>query len=450
MPYITLERWFLAMNVTFAFVPGFTSAVRKQDKHTVGNKKTVFNYNNDVFVKSTASSVPALQLPFRLGFTGKIKPEENKEKFYVEGDNFSFVPVEPYKIPQGTDRVEKILDILRYENPQKKYIIRHQDDSFSEDIRKNAEAQEFVKVLDELTLPEQKEFIKLFCAETGFPNLDTVLQKMEGEITGAIYKLADENDFDVKFIGYDKNCSMGRNVAYPGRDCDALFMIIDTSKHDEPWFAGAMRWQFKDLVNQRILSTPAGGLPEVLSTDFIEDGLELADIAYRKADFKTSDLDRFEANLDDDSKDFVKAAEFNIRLAEQLPTDKETRDKFYKTAMFVEIVRSGKILENNFDQAFLNKIKKSPLYRYSNIIRQEGFGSLPKEKHTKRVRMAENFYAMNTAEQFAIIRDMIYSSLYMKDARNEELFVNVNSNGEDEMGNILEMYDMLQHKSLAK
>ena len=118
--------------------------------------------------------------------------------------------------------------------------------------------------------------------------------------------------------------------------------------------------------------------------------------------------------------------------------------------MFVELVRSGKIVENNFDAEFVNRIKKSPLYRYSNILRQEGFSSLPKEKHTKRIQVAKNFYTMNTSEQFALIRDMIRFSLYIKDAGNEDLFANVNSNGEDEMGNILEMYDMLQHKSVDK
>ncbi len=206
---------------------------------------------------------------------------------------------------------------------------------------------------------------------------------MENEALRAIHTLADKNNFDIMFIGYDKNCSVGRSTALPGRDCDALFVIIDTSKHEEPWFAVQMRWQFKDLVNQRILNTPANSLPEVLSTDFIEEGLELADFAFKDANFNAMDLERFKENLFDDSKDFVKAGEFNIRLAERLPLDACTRDKFYKTAMFVELIRSGKIIENNFNEAFLNRIKKSPLYEYSNIIHQEGFSELPKAKHKK-------------------------------------------------------------------
>ena len=67
-------------------------------------------------------------------------------------------------------------------------------------------------------------------------------------------------------------------------------MIIDTSKHEEPWFAVQMRWQFKDLVNQRILNTPANSLPEVLSTDFIEEGLELADFAFKEAEYLSPSL----------------------------------------------------------------------------------------------------------------------------------------------------------------
>ncbi len=336
---------------------------------------------------------------------------------------------------------------------KKKYITLIDGKFAKEEIKDNKEAQDFAKdVLENLAMTKfllkhnRKEFIELFCEETGFPDLKTVRKNMESEITNAIHKLAKQNDFDVCFIGYDKNCSMGRTMALPGRDCDGLFMIIDTSKHkDKPWLAAATRWQFKDIVNQRILNTPAGSLPEVLSLDFIEDGLNLADYAYKKENFTKEDLARFSANIKDDSKDFVKCAEFNLRLVKHLKNDIETRDKFYKTSMFVELVRSGCILENNLPDKLMEKIKKSPLYQFSNLQRQEAFENIPKEKHLKRIEFLKDFDNLSTEKQFEIIKDMIYSSLHIRSAENEGLFVNINSKGEDEMGNILEMYDLLMN-----
>ena len=62
-------------------------------------------------------------------------------------------------------------------------------------------------------------------------------------------------------------------------------MIIDTKEHKEPWYAGKIKWDFKDYVNQRILSTPANHLPEVLSIGFIQQGLDMAQDAFKKCDF---------------------------------------------------------------------------------------------------------------------------------------------------------------------
>ena len=365
---------------------------------------------------------------------------------FYEGKDGELIPVKPCKFNAEDSCAEEFLDAIRYENPQRKYVTIYEDCKYPQEMMApNKEAQALIKVLDKLNPKQKKEFVRAFCDETGFPDLSLVRKNMEAEIIENIHSMAEKNDFDVKFVGYDSNCSMGKDTAYPGRDCDALFMIIDTKGDKVPWFAGQMRWQFKDNVNQRILCTPAGGLPELLSADFIEDGLKIADSAYMQAEFDEEDLKRFTKNLDDNSKDFVKAAEFNIQLAGFLPEDKEIRDKFYKTAMFVELLREGKVLENNFPDEFLSKIKKSPLYKYSNIIRQNGLKSDLKEKHKNRIETAKNFDKMSTEAQFQLVLDMIKSSLYIKDAKSPELFVNVNSGGVDEMGNILEMYDMLSH-----
>ncbi len=367
-------------------------------------------------------------------------------KVFYEGKDGKLISAKPFETDVKDFCAENFLNAIRYENPQKKYVTICKDYKFPQEmIAPNKEAQAFIRVLDNLNLEQKKEFIQAFCNETGFPNLSFVRKNMEAEITENIHSMAQKNNFDVKFVGYDSNCSVGKNTAYPGSDCDALFVIIDTKGDKTPWFAGQMRWEFKDNVNQRILSTPAGSLPELLSTDFIEDGLKIADSAYMQTDFNEDDLRRFCENLYDNSKDFVKAAEFNIELAGYLPENSEIRDKFYKTAMFVELFREGQILENNFSKEFSDKIKKSPLYKYSNIIRQCGLKSDLKEKHKKRIETAEKFHKMSTKVQFQLILDMIKSSLYMNDTKSSELFANVDSSGNDEMGNIFEMYDMLSY-----
>ena len=151
-------------------------------------------------------------------------------------------------------------------------------------------------------------------------------------------------------------------------------------------------------------------------------------------------------NINDNSTDFVKAGEFNIRLAELLPNDKETRDLFYKTAMLVELVRNGTILENNFSPEFMTKIKKSQLFKYSNIIRQEGLKDKIKHKHHVRRQLAEDFDNMLIREQFSVIKDMIYSSLKINLINNSAIFMNTSNSGENEMGNILDLFSALMNK----
>ncbi len=371
---------------------------------------------------------------------GQEKREQNhsgEKKSQI--DELSSVYYAPYSFIRPFD-ARTFLSDLRTQNAQV--------ERFNEKggyICANSEAIERLKELDDLSLVEKKNFVQVFCEETGFPDLDKVRANAEKEIQTQIHQLARKNDFDVKFIAYDQNCSLGRGVALPGSDCDALFMIIDEKGNKPSWFSGAMRWQFKDDVNQRILSTPAGGLPEVLSTEYIEQGLELSNKAFKKAKFTSRDMKRFELNLNDSSNNFVRSAEFNIRLAEHIPNNDEIRTQAYKTAMLVELLRDGVIIENDFSAEFLDKIKQSPLYKYSNLMKQQGLGHTAKEKYIQREKMAHNFKNMNVSEQFSIVRDMIHASFQLKDIQNPQYFLNSDLNGGNIMGNILEMYDKVQH-----
>ena len=345
---------------------------------------------------------------------------------------------QPVSLCKHTD-LQAFWNDIKYENPEKEY--------FNPDrgpyIAPNIEAIRKLSILDNLSLRQKKEFVDLFCKETGFPDLDKVKQKAESEIEKSIHFLAQKEDFDVKFIGYDKNSSIGRGVAIPGSDCDALFMIIDPKWHEEPWYPGAIRWQFKDFVNQRVLSTHASGLPEVLSVSYIEEGLKLADEAFQKAEFSSEDLERFEKNLTDDTNDFVKSAEFNIRLASFIPKDDDKRTQYYKSAMLVELIRDGIVNENNFSPDFMRKIKKSPLFRFSNLMKQRGLNNKLKEKHLKRLQLIKDFKSMSLDEQFSIVRDIIYFSFMQKNYEHKEYFENIDSNNQNEMGNITEMYSLI-------
>jgi hypothetical protein len=217
---------------------------------------------------------------------------------------------------------KSFLQKLSQENAQKKYYFSKETAGkieYYDKILPNAEAIQSLEQLDKLNIAQKKQIIEEFCSMTGFPGFEAVTQNIEKEFNSSIHHLAEEENFDVKFTGYDSNCSVGRKLAIPGSDCDGLFMIIDTKAHKEPWYAGKIRWDFKDRVNQRILSTPANHLPEVLSTGFIEQGLEIAQSAFEKCNFSNADLNRFEELLNDDTNDFVKSAEFNIRMAQKVP-----------------------------------------------------------------------------------------------------------------------------------
>ena len=405
-------------------------------------KKNIQNNN----VLQTDTFIPS--------FKAKNQPDKEK-KLLEEGKNGKLIEVKD--IGKEYTTPESFFETIRPQNAYKKYLTYEEikengEEPFGritgEEIKLNQEARKFIKLLENIKSEKEKlKFILAYCRETGFPDFSNISKNIENEISKAIHSLGEEKHFKIAFIGYDKNCSVGRETAFPGKDCDGLFMIIEPQT-DEKWIAESTRWQFKDEINQTILSTPATSLPEVLTTDYIEKGLELAETIFGKSNFNEEELKRFEENKKDSSKDFVKAAEFNIRLAEQLPTDIATRDLFYKTAMLVELVREGRIIENNFSDRLINKIKNSVLFNYSNLMRQEAFKDIEKNKHKQRRKLIKEFYSLSIDQQFEIIKSNIYSSYKIPTNENKQLFTNTDTNGKDEMGNIEEMYHQLMNKTI--
>lgn len=381
----------------------------------------------------------------KINNSGQLYWNNNRDTFSKSNFNVSFGSNTCCK-----DFDSKVfLQSSKSENAQKKYYFSNKTNNgteYYEKILPNKEAIEKLKALDGLTVPQQKEFIKEFCSMTGFPDFEAITQNIEKEIYSSIYGLAKQDNFDVAFIGYDSNCSVGRKLSIPGSDCDGLFMIINPRAHKESWYPGKIRWDFKDHVNQRILSTPANHLPEVLSTDFIEQGLQIAQDAFNKCDFSQDNLERFEKLLNDNTNDFVKSAEFNIRMAQKVPDGISNRDLYYKTAMLAEIIRDGIVCENNFDEELYNKILNSPLYKYSNLMKQRGLKHSLKSKYIARKTLRDDFYQMHGEQQFKLIKDILhYSFGKVQDNENKKYFYNLKSDNNDEMGNIEKMYDLIMN-----
>ena len=373
-----------------------------------------------------------------VNFNGNFTNNSSTSSKSEQQKDITNVCYKPVSLYRPID-LKRFWDDIKYENAEREYF----NPERGKYITQNTQAIRKLNVIDNLSFNQKKNFIELFCQETGFPDLEKIKQKAENEFEKAIRYLAKRDNFDIKFIGYDRNSSLGKCTALPGSDCDALFIIIDSKENKENWYPGAVRWELKDLINQRLLSTHASSLPEVLSDSYIKNGLNLADEAFKKADFSYEDLKRFEKNLEDNTNDFIKSAEFNIKLASFIPKDIDKRTQYYKTAMFVELFRDGIINENNFSDNFIERLKKSPLYRYSNIMKQRGLSTKLKEKHKKRMQMIKNFNSMSIEEQFSIVKDMIYFSFNLKDITHKEYFENVGMNGKNEMGNIEKMYSLI-------
>lgn len=318
-----------------------------------------------------------------------------------------------------------------------------------EKLLPNREVRDVLLDLDNCSETEKEKLIEAFERITGFFNFEAIKEKADNEILSSVKQLLKKynlNQDDLKFIGYDKNCSLGRTIALPGSDADALFIIIDDSKFRDKWITAKMRWDLKDVVNQRIVSTPANHLPEVLSVSFLKRGLELANRAYEKANFSSEDLWQFRQNLQNSSNDFVKCADFNIRLAELLPCDTQTRDEFYKTAMLVELIRNGEVLINNLPEEFITEIKQSPLYKYSNLVRQEGLKNSEKYKYQTRRKLQEEYQNGDINTKFEIIEELLKENYNIGSDKNNSMYSNAQKDGSDVMGNINEMWNRIMNQ----
>ena len=110
------------------------------------------------------------------------------------------------------------------------------------------------------------------------------------------------------------------------------------------------------------------------------------------------------------------------------------------------IIRDGVVCENNFDKELYDKILNSSLYKYSNLMKQNGLKHSLKNKYIARKTLKDDFYQMSTEQQFQLIKDILYYSLNrVSDNENKKYFHNVKSGNNNEMGNIERMYDLVMN-----
>ena len=295
----------------------------------------------------------------------------------------------------------------------------------------NPELDIYIEKIDNLTSKEKKQFVKAFCEETGFPNLDDVQKKMDNEIKRAIEVCFKDSDAKPLFAGYSSVCSVGRAVALPGSDCDGLFIVSNKSYGKNV----PVRSDIGNEINQRILDTQGTHYPELFAIDELMPYVQMADEIFEE--IKTTEkIESYKQNLMRSNQDFIKAGEFNLDIASKINNNQD-KNMMYLTAMFVELIRSGHVLINNLDEDLLKKIKKSALYKYSNIVRQEGFKDNIKPKWANRVKMTSEFNSKSDEEKFEICRGILKASMGIHEQNPSNMYADF------DMGNISELNSKL-------
>lgn len=116
------------------------------------------------------------------------------------------------------------------------------------------------------------------------------------------------------------------------------------------------------------------------------------------------------------------------------------------TGYFAEYIRAGKVLENNLPSWLITKLKSSPFYKYSNVLRQEAFKPLIKQKIKARENIVSEFNSMPAEEKYQLAKNIVLASFEQPVSSRFQKYFKVDGNGKNintEMGNLLEMYEKL-------
>lgn len=283
-----------------------------------------------------------------------------------------------------------------------------------------------LKPMQNFSPQEKKNFVTEYCDMTGFPDLKEISRKINEEIVKVITECCRLRNTTPLFTGYERNCSVSREKALPGSDCDGFIVVTN-----KPQWEGVNRAELGFEMNQRIVDSTGMHFPEVFSIEELMPAIKKAESIFWENRLWENE-EKYLQNLSDNGNSYVKAAQFNIDIAQYAKNDFE-KDMICHAALFVENLRAGKVLINNIDEDTLNYIKRTAFYRYSNITRAEGLSGKLKPKLENREILSQNFPQMSDEEKFQVCKNLLMSSMGIE-TDTQGCFKSF------DMGDILELY----------
>lgn len=324
----------------------------------------------------------------------------------------------PYHVPLPFKGVNRTVNNLKHNSA---------DIAILEDIEKLSDA-------------DKKAFVQEYCKQTGFPNLETVNQKIRTHAKEATQTAAQNVGLNLLWCGYHSSCSVSRGLALPGSDLDARPVIVDGNQEQIERFKGALWNNYNPL-----LVSIRGDFSDVFNVNQLYEWTKLVDeiVEENGLDKKAG---QYKENLKE-TEDYQKALMFNIdirkaiekydigELKEKAPSlaqhiEQKSNEKYvvenglvHKIPTWItqsmsaclETLRSGIALVEldnlTAEQAQkLEQVKGSYLYQYGNICTQDADYDLKPKLAERQVISKEWFEKLPLDEQVDFISKMIYES----------------------------------------
>lgn len=273
--------------------------------------------------------------------------------------------------------------------------------------------------LDKLaSLEEKVKFIKFYEDFTGFPDLKTVSEKMEREFIKGMINAeyigntsTKTNHNDVLWAGYGY-CSTLRNMALPGSDMDASFVIIrGDGSDDEKTLVDKFKSYMWFETDQRILSyNHPSAFPQVYT---LKQVLELNNFVENKLNISPRKARAYLSLKKQYLHDSIAANVFLRDLAKILDKSQDktySKEEIKNFAFLAESFKEGKMLFDKQEKMSLKKsLENSPMFLFSNVSQIHALCATqhPKPKISSRKEMIKAYPSMTINEKFAIIKDMI-------------------------------------------
>lgn len=302
--------------------------------------------------------------------------------------------------------------------------------------------------LDNIIFTKDKQnFIEHYQKITGFPDLKKVSINIENEFIRSLNTVANGfNDYKYGVVaaGYDGTCSVGKRMALPGSDLDKAFVIL-CGDYLNCWGEGKdeeIVANFKNRLwhatDQRILSyNHDTSFPTIMTINQIKDYIERLNTVTKHVIF---DPEKMQKNVTEEYLDLMKAAEFNIEIAEQIPKRKYddaqhalNKENVKNFAYFIESVRDGKKVISTYTfEELLKQIKDSDFFRYSNVAQMQAMknavdsGREQKSKIILRQSLPKDFKSWSVSKQFEFVKTLIRYS-----CEDEDMFIQYFHNDRD-------------------